>query len=109
MSKPPSAEDNPVSEQAQLMERVVERSNMQMAYKRVKRNKGAPGIDGMSVGRLGVFLRPHWPKIKERLCEGAYEPEPVRRVQIHKSMGESVRWVFQRCWTDSSSRPFTMY
>ncbi|MBW2042712.1 MAG: hypothetical protein JRI76_11885 [Deltaproteobacteria bacterium] len=69
------------------MERVVERSNMQMAYKRVKRNKGAPGVDGMSVDQLGLFLRAHWPKIKKRLYEGTYEPKPVRRVQIPKSNG----------------------
>ena len=87
VSRHPLAGDNPVPEQAQLMERVVERSNMQMAYKRVKRNKGAPGVDSMSVEQLGVFLRAHWPKIKERLCEGTYEPKPVRRVQIPKSNG----------------------
>ena len=87
VSRHPLAGDNPVPEQAQMMERVVERSNMQAAYKRVKRNKGAPGIDGMSVDQLGVFLRAHWPKIKERLCEGTYEPKPVRRVQIPKSNG----------------------
>jgi len=67
------------------MERVVERSNMLVAYRRVKQNKGAPGVDGMSVDQLGPFLRAHWPKIRERLCQGEYEPVPVRRVQIPKS------------------------
>jgi hypothetical protein len=51
------------------MERVVERSNMQRAYGRVKQNKGAPGVDGMSVAQPGDFLRTHWPRIKERLQE----------------------------------------
>ena len=69
------------------MERVVERSNMQMAYRRVKQNRGAPGVDGMSVEQLGGFLRTHWPKIKERLSEGSYEPKPVKRVQIPKGSG----------------------
>ncbi len=69
------------------MERVVERSNMQKAYRRVKQNKGAPGIDGKSVEQLGGFLRTHWPRIKERLCEGSYEPRPVRRLQIPKVSG----------------------
>jgi group II intron reverse transcriptase/maturase len=69
------------------MERVVERSNMQAALRRVKQNKGAPGVDGMSVGQLGAFLRTHWPKIRERLCRGSYEPMPVRRVEIPKANG----------------------
>jgi RNA-directed DNA polymerase len=69
------------------MERVVERSSMQKAYRRVKQNKGAPGVDGMSVEQLGGFLRTHWPRIKERLCEGSYEPKPVKRVQIPKASG----------------------
>jgi group II intron reverse transcriptase/maturase len=77
----------PVAEQVQIMERVVERSNMQTAYRRVKQNKGAPGVDAMSVDELGDFLRTHWPTIKERLLEGSYEPRPVRRVQIPKANG----------------------
>ncbi len=87
MSTHPWAEGSSVPEQTQLMERVVERSNMQSAYSRVKQNKGAPGVDGMKVEQLGSFLRAHWPKIKERLCEGSYEPMPVRRVQIPKASG----------------------
>ena len=53
MSRHPLAGGTAVPEQAQLMERVVERSNMQAAYRRVKQNKGAPGVDGMSVEQLG--------------------------------------------------------
>jgi len=87
MTMPPLAKVEPVPEQLQLMERVVERPNMQRAYSRVKRNKGAPGVDGMSVGQLGSFLRAHWPKIKERLREGSYEPKAVRRVAIPKASG----------------------
>ena len=83
----PLAEGPHVPKQAQLMERVVERSNMFSALKRVKQNKGAPGVDGMSVDQLGLFLRKHWPKIRERLCHGAYEPMPVKRAQIPKSSG----------------------
>jgi RNA-directed DNA polymerase len=69
------------------MERVVERSNMLVAYRRVKQNKGAPGVDGMSVDQLGSFLRVHWPKIRKRLFQGTYVPMPVRRVQIPKPYG----------------------
>jgi len=84
VSRHPFAGGMPVPEQAQLMERVVGRSNMQAAYKRVRQNNGAPGIDGMSVDKLGSLLRTHWPKIREQLCRGKYEPMPVRRVQIPK-------------------------
>ena len=56
MTMPPLAKGEPVPEQMQLMERVVERSNMQAAYKRVRQNKGAPGIDGMSVNRWPLEL-----------------------------------------------------
>jgi RNA-directed DNA polymerase len=83
----PLAGDSFVPKQSQLMERVVERSNMQAAYRRVKQNRGAPGVDGMSVEQLGSFLRVHWPKIKDRLLEGSYEPMPVKRVQIPKASG----------------------
>ena len=100
MTMPPLAKGEPVPEQMQLTERVVERSNMQRAYSRVKRNKGAPGVDGMSVGQLGSFLRAHWPKIKERLSEGSYEPKPVRRVRIPRQVGGLGPWAFQRYWTD---------
>ena len=83
----PLAGGRPVPEEAQLMERVVERSNMQAALRRVKQNKGAPGVDAMSVDELGGFLRAHWPKIRERLCRGTYEPMPVKRVHIPKANG----------------------
>lgn len=87
MSRHPCAGGSPVPESMFLMECVVERSNMQAAYKQVKRNKGAPGIDGMTVEALGDFLRTHWPQIKERLLEGSYEPVPVRRSEIPKDSG----------------------
>jgi RNA-directed DNA polymerase len=87
MTMPPLAKGVPVPEQLQLMERVVERSNMQRAYSRVKQNKGAPGVDGMSINQLGGFLRAHWPVIKERLLEGSYKPKPVKRVTIPKASG----------------------
>ena len=87
VSSCPLAKGIPVPDDEQLMERVVERSNMQAAYARVRQNKGAPGVDGMSVEQLGSFLRTHWPKIKERLCQGTYQPMPVKRVEIPKANG----------------------
>jgi len=69
------------------MEAVVERENMFAALKRVKANQGAPGVDGMSVAALPTYLREHWPRIKEELLAGRYEPGPVRQVEILKPGG----------------------
>jgi RNA-directed DNA polymerase len=71
----------------QLMEAVVERSNMIAALQRVERNDGSAGIDEMAVGELRGYLKEHWPKIKERLLEGSYQPAAVRRVEIAKPSG----------------------
>src|ERR1700739_2034150 len=58
------------SEDHLLMERVIERSNMRLAYQRVVQNKGAPGIDQMSVAELKDWLAVHWPSVKRALLEG---------------------------------------
>ncbi|SCX80519.1 group II intron reverse transcriptase/maturase [Desulfoluna spongiiphila] len=70
-----------------LMEMILERRNMFSALKRVRSNKGAPGVDGMTVNQLGGYLRRHWPKIREELLNGTYNPFPVRRKEIPKSDG----------------------
>ena len=69
------------------MEEVCERENCLRALKRVKSNKGSPGIDGMKVGELPGYLKQHWPAIREQLLSGTYEPQPVRRVEIPKPDG----------------------
>ena len=69
------------------MEAVVERENLKEALARVKRNKGAAGVDGMSVDELPVYLKEHWPTIRAQLLEGTYKPQPVRRVEIPKASG----------------------
>lgn len=69
------------------MERVLDPVNMEMAWKRVKRNKGAPGIDGMAVGDFPEFVRKHWERIASQLRKGIYHPAPVRRVFIPKPDG----------------------
>jgi len=66
----------------QLMEEVCERENCLQAFKRVKSNKGSPGIDGMTVGELSGYLLEHWPAIREQLLAGTYKPQPVKRVEI---------------------------
>jgi group II intron reverse transcriptase/maturase len=70
-----------------LMERVVERTNALAALKRVKQNKGGPGVDGMTVGELSAYLMTHWEGIREQLLAGTYQPQPVRRHDIPKPGG----------------------
>lgn len=72
---------------ASLMERVVERGNCLRALRRVRQNRGSPGVDGMSVGALPAFLRDHWRDIREALLAGTYQPAPVRRCEIPKPGG----------------------
>jgi len=74
-------------ETVQLMEAVVERENMFAAWKPVKANRGAAGVDGMTVAALLPYLQEHWPQIKEELLAGRYEPSPVRLVEIPKPGG----------------------
>jgi hypothetical protein len=71
----------------QLMEEVCERENCKQALKRVKANKGSPGVDGMTVQELPEYLKEHWPAIREQLLSGTYTPQPVKRVEIPKPDG----------------------
>jgi group II intron reverse transcriptase/maturase len=75
------------SEHLQRMEQVVARENATEALKRVRRNKGSPGIDGMSVNGLTPYLREHWATIREQLLAGTYQPNAVKRQLIPKSGG----------------------
>ena len=70
-----------------LMEMAVERRNCLAALRRVKDNKGSPGIDGMTVGELPAYLKANWLRIREDLLAGRYQPQPVRRVAIPKPGG----------------------
>lgn len=70
-----------------LMEEVCQRDNLVRALKRVKANQGSPGIDGMRVEELADYLKEHWPRIREQLLQGAYQPQPVNRVKIPKPGG----------------------
>ena len=67
-----------------LWERIVSRDNLMAALRRVQRNGGAPGVDGMRVEELPEHLRAHWPSIREKMEAGKYEPSPVKRVEIPK-------------------------
>jgi RNA-directed DNA polymerase len=78
---------SPPEVEVRLMEEIVSRANMMAAYHRVMANKGAAGIDRMTVEQLQPYLKEHWPRIKEELLEGRYRPQPVRGVEIPKPGG----------------------
>ena len=69
---------------SQLMEEILSRENMILAYKKVKANKGASGIDGISVEEVSGYLKKNWPEIRERIRNRKYKPQPVLRVEIPK-------------------------
>ena len=71
----------------QLMEEVCDRENLERAWKRVRSNKGSPGVDGMTIDAAKDYLREHWPNIRAQLLEGTYQPQPVKRVEIPKPDG----------------------
>ena len=70
-----------------MMEQILAPEDLNAAWRRVKANAGAPGVDGMSVGDFPAFMREHWPRICSALREGTYRPAPVRRVFIPKPDG----------------------
>ena len=69
------------------MEEVCSRENLETAWKRVRRNKGSPGVDGMTIDAAKDYLREQWPNIRSRLLGGTYQPLPVKRVEIPKPDG----------------------
>ena len=71
-----------------LMEEVVESKNLVKTYRKVVRNRGAAGIDEMTVDALKPYLQKEWPKIKEALVTDQHKPQPVRRVEIPKPGGK---------------------
>lgn len=101
------------------MEIICERENVSRAMKQVRANKGAPGVDGMTVDQLPSYHRRHWAKIKAALLRGAYEPLPVRRKETPKPQGgirllgipvvmdrliqQAVAQVLQQIWLPSFS------
>ena len=84
---------------AHLMEEVCDRENLVRAWQRVRGNKGAPGVDGMTIDDAKSFLREHWPAIRSQLLSGTYRPQPVRRVEIPKPDG-GVRMLGVPCVVD---------
>jgi RNA-directed DNA polymerase len=81
-----SATESPASS-GQLMEEICQRDNLIRAWKRVKSNRGSPGVDGITVEELKEQLNAQWPEIREQLLAGSYKPQPVKRVEIPKPGG----------------------
>jgi RNA-directed DNA polymerase len=81
----PAPESPAVTEH--LMEEVCDRENLKGAWKRVRRNQGSPGVDGMTIDDAKNYLREHWPSIRSQLLDGTYQPQPVKRVEIPKPDG----------------------
>lgn len=70
-----------------LMEKIVSRPNIDIAWKNVKANRGAPGPDGITLTEFPSWFRPRWETIRQQLLDGTYQPQPVRRVTIDKPDG----------------------
>ena len=75
------------SAQLELLEKILNKDNLNRAFKRVKANKGAPGIDGITVDEIGAYLRENEKSLIERIYRGKYTPDPVRRKEIPKADG----------------------
>ena len=88
-TEPPVAKSDPESPALaeQIMEEVCERENCETAWKHVRKNKGGPGVDGMTIDAARDYLREHWPSIRSQLLDGTYQPQPVKRVEIPKPDG----------------------
>jgi RNA-directed DNA polymerase len=71
-----------------LLEKIVDRDNMNYAYKRVKSNKGAHGVDGMKVDELLQYLKENGGQLRQLILDGKHRPNPVRRVEILKEDGK---------------------
>ena len=93
-SQPGSASAQPVEKNGAapvdpdaLFSLVLDGANLSLAWKQVRANKGAPGIDGMTIDDFPAFAREHWERIRSQLSAGTYHPAPVRRVFIPKPDG----------------------
>src|SRR5450432_3679573 len=84
---PAPGDTAPHPAEASLWELFLSRGNLAEALRRVERNAGAPGIDGMSTKELRQWLKDHWPEVRSQLDAGIYRPQPVRRVMIPKPSG----------------------
>jgi RNA-directed DNA polymerase len=82
-----AADGQTKAEGPRQMEAVVERANLWRAYERVMQNKGAAGVDGLTVAEFKAWLQQHWPSVKAALLAGDYVPAAIRKVEIPKPHG----------------------
>lgn len=80
-----------------MMEQVLAPENLQRAWRKVRANAGAPGVDAMSVAAFPAFCREQWPRVRSALIQGTYRPAPVRRVFIPKPDGSQRPLGCRRC------------
>jgi len=73
------------------MERVLAPENLRNAWRQVKANHGAPGVDGMTIEDFPAFAREHWASIRQAVRAETYHPSPVRRTEIPKRHGPGTR------------------
>jgi len=92
----PASTDQPAldaSGEDALMKRVVDPANLQRAWRQVKRNRGAPGPDGMTIREFEAWALENWGRVRRHLLDGTYRPGPVRRKTIPKPDGKGDRWL----------------
>ena len=94
------------SAQPRLLEAILYKDNFNRAYKRVKANKGAPGIDGMTIEEALPYLKEHQQELTDRIYRGKYTPSPVRRATIHKPDG-GVRKLDMQSFKNKAESLFT--
>ena len=96
-------------EALRLMAAVVERSNMLCAYKRVVKNQGAPGVDGLATTELKPWLQAHWEKIRRNCWRAGTCRRRCARWKYRSRKAGYEPWAFRRCWTGSSNKHCIRY
>ena len=86
-STPPKGRNDGNEYASELLEEILHRDNLNLAYKRVQANKGSHGLDGMTVNELLQYLKENGAQLRQSILEGTYTPQPVRRVEIPKPDG----------------------
>ena len=86
-----ACEEVPGGETETLIQKVLQRENMLRAHERVKRNDGAPGVDGITVDQLWKLCQERWEQVREQILSGTYEPQAIRKVEIPKPDGRGMR------------------